>query len=99
MADVQTLIYGYGGVRVLDDALQLRPTLPPNATHFALKGIEYMGATLALGLASGGSDMSVEVTGGEVGLTLTDSKGKASKVSKGGAAWTGPAQRVTLAAV
>ena len=34
---LQALVYGYGGVRVLPDGLQLRPVLPPNATRCFLK--------------------------------------------------------------
>ncbi len=96
---LQTLIYGYGGVRVLPDALQLRPALPPNATRFAMKGIEYMGAVLSLTLEGSGAEMSVAMTasvdGGE--LTLTDSSGKTSVLEAGATAWTGVAQRVTVA--
>ena len=55
----QTLVYGYAGVRVLEHALQLRPTLPPKATHFALRGIEYMGASVSLALKSNGTVMEV----------------------------------------
>ena len=99
---LQALIYGYGGVRVLEGSLQLTPVLPPKATHFALKGIEYMGASLALSLLNNGTDMSVAMAagggGGGSSLTLTDSGGKTAALKPGGAPWTGPAQRVTLAA-
>ncbi len=96
---LQTLIYGYGGVRVLPDALQLRPVLPPNATHFALRGIEYMGAVFSLVLDGSGTKMTVAMTsGGSSGkMTLTDSSGKTSVLAKGASAWTGAAQRVTVA--
>ena len=55
-------------MRVLEHALQLRPTLPPKATHFALRGIEYMGASVSLALKSNGTVMEVRTgPGGPTG--------------------------------
>ena len=95
---LQTLVYGYGGVRVLRDALQLRPALPPKATHFALRGIQYMGTVLSLALEKNGTEMSVAMSASDGGgrLTLTDSSGKTSVLEAGAAAWTGAPQRVTV---
>ena len=84
---------------MLPDALQLRPVLPPNATHFALRGIEYMGVVLSLALQDGGTKMSVAMTASDGGgdFTLMGSSGKTSILEPGSAAWTGVAQRVTVA--
>lgn len=97
---LQTLIYGYAGVRVLPDALQLRPAMPPSATRFALRGIHYMGTVLSVALEKNGTEMSVAMIASDGGdrLTLTDSSRKTTVLEAGAAAWTGAPQRVTLAA-
>jgi trehalose/maltose hydrolase-like predicted phosphorylase len=46
---LQSLIFGYGGLRLSEDALLLRPPHPPgNATSVGLHGVDYLGVPLAI---------------------------------------------------
>ncbi|XP_028165174.1 protein-glucosylgalactosylhydroxylysine glucosidase isoform X1 [Ostrinia furnacalis] len=46
---LQTLVFGYAGVRVHLDRLEItRPQLPPEATKFRVRGIKYLGSNLTL---------------------------------------------------
>ena len=38
---IQSVVYGYGGIRFKKGLLEMQPQLPPNATHFKLRGINY----------------------------------------------------------
>ncbi|KOB67253.1 Maltose phosphorylase [Operophtera brumata] len=46
---LQTLMFGYAGVSIHLDKLQIdKPRLPPGATRFKIQGIKYVGAKLTL---------------------------------------------------
>ena len=45
---LQSVIYGYGGVRVLADRLHVRPQLIKGVTRMALRRIKYCGALIDL---------------------------------------------------
>ena len=46
---LQSVIFGYGGLRLSDDALVLHPPQPPgNATSVGLHGVDYLGVPLAI---------------------------------------------------
>ncbi len=46
---LQSVIFGYGGLRLSDDALLLHPPQPPgNATSVGLHGVDYQGVPLAI---------------------------------------------------
>ncbi|XP_055640447.1 protein-glucosylgalactosylhydroxylysine glucosidase-like [Toxorhynchites rutilus septentrionalis] len=46
---LQAVIYGFGGVRLFLDRLEVRNTrLPPGSTMFRIKGLKYMGANMTL---------------------------------------------------
>ena len=51
-AFLQTLINGYGGVRLRNDRLDLDPTLPLNATEMHFTGIDYLGTSLDIYISS-----------------------------------------------
>jgi len=38
---IQSLIYGYGGLRIRDDGLHLNATLPEIATYIKFRGLRY----------------------------------------------------------
>ena len=43
---LQSVIYGYGGLRYFDDRLDLSPVLPLDCTELHLTGLNYLGSTL-----------------------------------------------------
>ena len=46
---LQSVIFGYGGLRLSNDALLLHPPQPPgNATSVGLHGVDYLGVPLAI---------------------------------------------------
>eukprot|EP01043_Picozoa_sp_COSAG02_P053618 COSAG02_NODE_5948_length_3919_cov_14.379581_1_plen_185_part_00 len=46
---LQSVIFGYGGLRLSDDALVLHPPQPPgNETSVGLHGVDYLGVPLAI---------------------------------------------------
>ncbi|XP_060072815.1 protein-glucosylgalactosylhydroxylysine glucosidase-like [Ylistrum balloti] len=42
---LQSLLYGYGGLRIFQDRLQFNPNIPPSSTSFNLTGIDYLGGS------------------------------------------------------
>ena len=56
---LQSVIFGYGGVRLSDDALLLHPPAPPgSATSVKLHGVDFLGAALAVTVTA--DDVTVE---------------------------------------
>merc|ERR1712125_293747 len=44
----QSLLYGYGGMRIRSDGLHFQPQLPPGATRLVLRGVAFLGAKLRI---------------------------------------------------
>lgn len=40
---LQSLIFGYGGIRLLDDKMTLKPTLPKNCSSISIFDLDYLG--------------------------------------------------------
>ena len=45
---LQSILFGYGGLRLKPDSLEINPTLPPNCDSMNFTGIDYMGNSLDL---------------------------------------------------
>ncbi|XP_059058126.1 protein-glucosylgalactosylhydroxylysine glucosidase isoform X1 [Achroia grisella] len=72
---LQTLIFGYAGVSIHLDRLEInRPQLPPNTTNFKIRGIKYLGANLTLGITEASSTLVVESLDDAWPLTFNDGK-------------------------
>jgi len=57
---LQSVLYGYGGLRVRDDHLDLMPPpLPQNTTAITLKGVNYQGNRLRISVSA--DDISVQI--------------------------------------
>ena len=51
---LQSITHGYGGVRLSDDALTLRPSLPENTDRLTLRRFAYLGVGLSLEVNANG---------------------------------------------
>ena len=52
---LQSLVFGYGGVRFTDKGVSMEPLLPPGATAMKLRGLNYAGAEFDVLIDEGGS--------------------------------------------
>ena len=52
---LQSLVFGYGGVRFNDKGVSMEPLLPPDATAMKLRGLNYAGAEFDVLIDEGGS--------------------------------------------
>ena len=43
---LQSVIFGYGGLRLHQDRLDLKFNLPPKSEHFNITGVDYLGSSL-----------------------------------------------------
>ena len=57
---LQSIMFGYGGIRLLPDRLNLDPELPPDSTELHIIGLSYLGNV-----------MDVFVTASELMVTVT----------------------------
>ena len=94
---MQSVIFGYGGLRLSDDELLLRPPHPPGAaTSVRLRGVDYLGVPLSITatadtlvverLADGADSAGL----GAVALELKDGSGGPAKALRPGAPVTVP---------
>ena len=51
---LQSLVFGYGGVRFNDEGLSIDPLLPPGVTAMTLRGLNYAGADFDMEVDGGG---------------------------------------------
>ena len=65
---LQSLIFGYGGLRLRPDRLDIRPVLPPGATETHYVGLAYMGNTFDLFVHE--EDIMITVTSREGDIML-----------------------------
>ena len=42
---IQSIAYGFGGLRFREDGLHITPSVPKNASFIKFRGLKYMGAT------------------------------------------------------
>eukprot|EP01136_Pigoraptor_vietnamica_P021263 Opistho-1_new@5977 len=54
----QVIVNGYGGLRIREDALYFRPTMPENTTRLVLRGIHYLGFVIDFDFST---DLSVRI--------------------------------------
>ena len=52
---MQSLVFGYGGVRFNDKGVSMEPLLPPGATAMKLRGLNYAGAEFDVVVDGGGA--------------------------------------------
>ncbi|XP_047545214.1 protein-glucosylgalactosylhydroxylysine glucosidase [Vanessa atalanta] len=72
---LQTLMFGYAGLRIHLDRLEVnRPQLPPEATRFRIKGIKYLGSNLTLDI--GIMETTLTVSSIDVNWPLTMNNGR-----------------------
>nr|XP_006821748.1 PREDICTED: acid trehalase-like protein 1-like [Saccoglossus kowalevskii] len=55
---LQTIIFGYAGIRIYSDHLEMNPVLPYETNNFVLHGVHYLGSAFMLEI----SDTMVTVT-------------------------------------
>jgi trehalose/maltose hydrolase-like predicted phosphorylase len=68
---LQSLVFGYGGVRFNDQGISLDPLLPPGVTAMKLRGLSYAGGEFDVEIDGGGSHFvrrSSSVDNGEITL-------------------------------
>ena len=66
---LQSLLYGYFGLDLNDDHLDINPQLPPSLTGMAIRGMDYLGASLDVAYTD--TDINVTLTTASVPLALT----------------------------
>ena len=49
---LQAILFGYGGLRLRDDRLEIDPVLPPGCTQMNFTGVDYMGGSVDLTVTS-----------------------------------------------
>lgn len=76
---LQTVIFGYTGVRIEKDYLEIGPTLPEDTKYAKLHGLHYHGSTITVSFDDQWT--TVELDGGPP-LELKDSMGKSLNLSK-----------------
>jgi len=62
---LQSILFGFGGLRLRDNSLDVDPVLPPGCTEMNFTGIDYLGSSL---------DMAVNTRYIIVTLTLENAK-------------------------
>ena len=55
---LQSLVFGYGGLRVNDGGLSMDPLLPPNVTAMKLRGLNHAGAEFDVEVDGAGAKFS-----------------------------------------
>ena len=58
---LQAVMFGYGGIRVRERQMDVRPHVLPNATSWSIDGFKYRGSTLSFDFRHG--DVVVTLTG------------------------------------
>jgi len=93
---LQSVIFGYAGVRLSDEELLLRPPHPPGAaTSVRLRGVDYLGVPLSI-TATADTLVVERLAGagsaglGAVALELRDGSGGPAKALRPGAPVTVP---------
>ncbi|XP_013201193.2 protein-glucosylgalactosylhydroxylysine glucosidase [Amyelois transitella] len=80
---LQALVFGYAGVSIHLDRLQIyRPQLPNNTSRLKIKGIKYLGANLTLDIVEAGTSLTVTSLGDDWSLRLYDGKYNTTLVPK-----------------
>eukprot|EP00029_Vermamoeba_vermiformis_P003680 TRINITY_DN14219_c0_g1_i1.p1 TRINITY_DN14219_c0_g1~~TRINITY_DN14219_c0_g1_i1.p1 ORF type:complete len:713 (-),score=152.44 TRINITY_DN14219_c0_g1_i1:37-1992(-) len=64
---LQSILFGWGGIRILENELYINPTLPPNTTAMTMRGVHFRDATLQIQFTS----TSVTVTALDIKSPLT----------------------------
>ena len=41
---IQSIVYGYGGLRYREDGLYISPSVPKDTSYIKFRGIQYMGS-------------------------------------------------------
>lgn len=67
---LQSLLFGYGGLRILREGLYLDPILPPSSTKFTITGLDYLGNALTLEVNEKNTVVTVTVRGQPLVLTV-----------------------------
>lgn len=72
---LQALIFGYAGISIHLDRLDInKPLLPPNTTKFTIRGIKYLGANLTLEIQANSTKLTVISVDDYWRLVLYDGK-------------------------
>ncbi|XP_064602708.1 protein-glucosylgalactosylhydroxylysine glucosidase-like [Liolophura sinensis] len=67
---LQSLLFGYGGLRIFSEGLYLDPILPPSSTKFTITGLDYLGNALTLEVNQKNTIVTVTVSGQPLVLTV-----------------------------
>ena len=62
---LQSLIFGYGGLRFNDNGLSLDPLLPPNVQAMKLRGLQYADAEFDISVDSAGTKVEPRARHGD----------------------------------
>lgn len=71
---LQSLLFGYVGVDLNDDHLDLNPQLPPSLTAVAVRGLDYMGSSLDIVYDDRVMNITLTKAGVPLQLSLTKDK-------------------------
>lgn len=70
---LQSLIYGYAGIRLYFDHMEVRkPIMPPNSTKFSISGIKYLGTTFKITVDDDGALIRCLTTDDDQPLEIVD---------------------------
>jgi hypothetical protein len=68
---LQALVFGYGGLRLHPEVLEVRDTfLPANTTQLSLRSVDYLGSSLDLVFTEREMNVTLIEAGAELNLTL-----------------------------
>ncbi|KAG7311153.1 hypothetical protein JYU34_002140 [Plutella xylostella] len=81
---LQALTFGYAGLRVHLDRLEIRkPQLPPGSSGFRIRGIKYLGANLTLSISQEQTTLAVDSTSDTWPLTFVGGGHNVTRLSPG----------------
>ena len=68
---LQALSVGYGGIRILQDRLDVGPIRLPNSTAIVFRSVDYRNMSFDISLAEKNNLFTIKVTKGNANVTLT----------------------------
>ncbi|XP_028034225.1 protein-glucosylgalactosylhydroxylysine glucosidase [Bombyx mandarina] len=72
---LQTLIFGYAGIRIHLDRIEItRPQLPPETKEFKIKGIKYLGSSLSMHIQATSVTLTVSSVHDQWPLVMNDGR-------------------------
>ncbi|XP_058818372.1 protein-glucosylgalactosylhydroxylysine glucosidase-like [Topomyia yanbarensis] len=80
---LQAVIYGFGGVRIFLDSLQIdNSKLPPNATKFIIKGLKYLDTSFTLKISQNGATLMATHVGRSLSIKIGNEEAQSMQTQK-----------------